>query len=309
MSLTLSAFIEPFFFLTNPSKRLFWMHLVGSFLLVLLFIKFRGREINFRTLRRLFLRKEYWWNRSTKIDYALLFLNSTLKLVVYVPLIGGQLAIGIAVARFMHLNLAEAPQVLVSPLAVTMSFTLVAFVFDDFTRFAVHRLMHLSPLLWRFHRIHHSATTLTPITVFRTHPVESLINYCRASFSLGVISGLFIWSFGQNLQVWDILGVNALGFLFSLLGSNLRHSHIPLSFGLLERWLVSPAQHQLHHSVNHGHCNLGSFLSIWDRMSGTHIYGEQAVSLRFGLSGTGTEYLSEGRAAFPKDTLHSHSLS
>ena len=161
--------------------------------------------------------------------------------------------------------------------------------------------MHLNPFLWRFHRIHHSATTLTPITVFRTHPVESLINYCRSSLSLGIISGLFIWSFGQNLQVWDILGVNALGFLFSLLGSNLRHSHIPLNFGLFERWLVSPAQHQLHHSIDHGHCNLGSFLSIWDRMSGSHLSGTKAVSLRFGLSSTGTEDVSSRLPAFPRN--------
>ena len=283
------------------------MHLVGSFLLVLLFIKIRGREINSQMLSRLFLRKQYWWNCSTKVDYALLFLNSALRLAIYIPLIGGQLAIGIAVARFLHFNLAEAPQVSISPLVVTISFTLIAFVFDDFTRFAAHRWMHLSPFLWRFHRIHHSATTLTPITVFRTHPVESLINYCRSSLSLGIISGLFIWSFGQNLQVWDILGVNALGFLFSLLGSNLRHSHIPLHFGLLERWLVSPAQHQLHHSIDHGHCNLGSFLSIWDRMSGSHLSGARAVSLRFGLSSTGTEDRSSRIPACPRNALKTYS--
>ena len=54
--------------------------------------------------------------------------------------------------------------------------------------------------------------------------------------------------------------------------NHLRHSHIWLSWGdRIEGWLISPAQHQLHHSVEPRHFdrNLGSALAIWDRWFGT----------------------------------------
>ena len=98
-----------------------------------------------------------------------------------------------------------------------------------------------------------------------------------------------MWLFGHGLQVWDILGVNALGFVMTLAGSNLRHSHIPLHFGVAESLLISPAQHQLHHSVDHNHPNLGSFLSWWDRLCGSWMAGGEARNLRFGLSTRSSE--------------------
>tara|TARA_B100001057_G_scaffold30289_1_gene27579 strand:+ start:56 stop:484 length:429 start_codon:yes stop_codon:yes gene_type:complete len=121
------------------------------------------------------------------------------------------------------------------------------------------------------------------MTVHRTHPVESLINSSRAVLSLGLISGIFVWLFGHGLQVWDILGVNALGFLLTLLGANLRHSHVPFHFGGAERLLISPAQHQLHHSIAHSHPNFGSFLSVWDRFNGTWVAGSEARELSYGI--------------------------
>ena len=36
--------------------------------------------------------------------------------------------------------------------------------------------MHKIPILWEFHKIHHSATSLNPITQYRLHPLELLIN-------------------------------------------------------------------------------------------------------------------------------------
>jgi len=29
------------------------------------------------------------------------------------------------------------------------------------------------PFLWEFHKVHHSANVLTPITAFRVHPVDT----------------------------------------------------------------------------------------------------------------------------------------
>ena len=46
---------------------------------------------------------------------------------------------------------------------------------------------------------------------------------------------------------------------------------------------ISPAQHQLHHSIAHSHPNYGSFLAIWDRFNRTWVAGSEARGLSYGI--------------------------
>ena len=64
---------------------------------------------------------------------------------------------------------------------IAVGFSLVLFTVDDVSRFLLHRVMHKYEFLWKFHRVHHSATTLTPFTVFRTHPIESILYFFRGA--------------------------------------------------------------------------------------------------------------------------------
>ena len=277
------GFLEAIFVVVDPGKRLYWMHLLAAALLAAIYCKASSRCQSVSDMTMGLLDIAYWWNRSTKLDYGLFALNNFLKVVMFAPVLGGQIAVSLAVTKFLHFNIAESHLVVWPPIAISIAFTLAAFLLDDFMRFAVHWCMHRVPILWHCHKLHHSATTLTPFTVHRTHPLESFINSTRAVLCLGLVSGVFVWLFGHGLQVWDILGVNALGFAMTLAGSNLRHSHIPVHFGVAEYFLISPAQHQLHHSIDHKHPNMGSFLSCWDRLCGSWVSGREAKDLRFGL--------------------------
>lgn len=291
-----ASLLDAMFVVADPGKRLYWMHVLSAALLALIYCRCAARRQSIADLASSVLDSAYWWNRSTRLDYGLFALNNFLKVAMFAPVLGGQVAVSLVVTKFLHFNIAESHLFVWPPIAITVAFTMVAFLFDDFMRFVVHWLMHRVPILWHFHRLHHTATTLTPFTVHRTHPVESFINSSRAVLSLGLVSGVFVWLFGHGLQVWDILGVNALGFVMTLAGSNLRHSHIPLHFGVAESLLISPAQHQLHHSVDHNHPNLGSFLSWWDRLCGSWMAGREARDLRFGLS---TASLETSANTFP----------
>ena len=71
-------------------------------------------------------------------------------------------------------------------------FTLAVFIFEDFSRFLVHYLYHKVPLLWRFHAIHHSATVMTPLSLYRIHFIEMAINSCRSLLLIGGLSGILI---------------------------------------------------------------------------------------------------------------------
>lgn len=142
------------------------------------------------------------------------------------------------------------------------------------------------PLLWAFHRVHHSAETLTPFTVYRTHPIEALMFALQRICCQAVSIAVFVFFCADAVSLISVLGVNVFLFAFNVLGANLRHSHVPISYPrCVERVLVSPLQHQLHHSLDHKHrdCNFGVVLALWDRMGGTLRISHQERDLRFGL--------------------------
>jgi sterol desaturase/sphingolipid hydroxylase (fatty acid hydroxylase superfamily) len=68
----------------------------------------------------------------------------------------------------------------------------------------------------------------------------------------------------------------------------LQHSHVWLSYGpILEHLLISPAQHQIHHSrldAHHGR-NFGTTLALWDWLFGTLYVIRGREDLSFGLDG------------------------
>lgn len=273
--------------LDDPGSRLFHYNLLIAFLLIILWMVLAKKDLTIESLQKLIFRKKYWWNKSTQLDYKIYFLNSLLKVFLFVPLLDFSFHISRFVSEF--LVLANGGEFAGLPTFWTWIgfFTVVSFVWDDFLRFFQHLIMHKVPFLWQIHSTHHSARIMTPLTLFRNHPAESAIATLRNSLSLGVSTGLFVFLFEAQLTVLTILGVNVFGFLFNLLGANLRHSHVPLRFpAWLEKIFISPVQHQIHHSLNPAHFdkNLGVSLAIWDHLAGSWLASSQAGRLKFGLS-------------------------
>ena len=161
---------------------------------------------------------------------------------------------------------------------------------DDLSKYFVHRCMHRWQFLWAFHKVHHSAETMTPITVYRVHPVESIIYGLRGSIVIGAVIGIFAYCFGiDNFSLATLLGVNLFSFIFNVAGANLRHSHIEIAYWpWLEKIFISPAQHQLHHSIENKHFNknYGAMLAVWDWLFGSLHFSETGEKLKFGLRPT-----------------------
>ena len=166
-------------------------------------------------------------------------------------------------------------------------FTVSYFVLDDLTKFITHALMHRIPLLWEIHKTHHSARVLTPITIFRTHPLEGVIFVVRSALTQGIVIALFYYIYGNNITLVTILGANLMSFWFHLLGSNLRHSHIWINYwNWLEKIFISPAQHQIHHSIKkeHHNKNFGVTFAIWDYVFGTLCTSRDNEVSKFGIT-------------------------
>ncbi|WP_415063193.1 sterol desaturase family protein [Bdellovibrio sp.] len=273
----------------EPTSRLYHVNILSSLLLVIVVMWLVGRKQKHSfsfLLRRWVLRKRYWWNHSSKQDYWIYFFNAVLKSFLLVPLFEGSFQVSQIVIRFLvrfnHGDLLNIP----SSDAKIILFTFAVFVWDDFLRFFNHWLMHKIPVLWEFHKLHHSARVLTPITLYRAHPVESFFAVLRNSLSLGVALGVFIFIFGSSFSLWTLMGINGFGFLFNLVGANLRHSQIPLGFGAVERILISPIQHQVHHSKDPRHYdkNFGVSLAIWDGLFGSLVFSKDVSKLSYGLT-------------------------
>lgn len=271
----------------DPSRRLFWGFIVSAVILVVLQWLWLGKRITWRRVRATFFAKKYWLTYSTLTDVSYTFINTAIRSSLLIPLFGSHLVATLWVGRSLQGLFGDGPDLVLPWWLIATSYTLVFFVVEDFSRFYLHRIMHKVPFLWRFHKVHHSATTLTPLTLHRVHPVEMTLYYLRGTIVFSVVSGVFIYLAGRKLSALDILGVDALGFLFNVAGANLRHSHIWLSFGVFERWLISPAQHQIHHSsdVCHHDKNFGTCLAFWDKINDSWLKSGTPKRLRFGIAG------------------------
>jgi sterol desaturase/sphingolipid hydroxylase (fatty acid hydroxylase superfamily) len=152
-------------------------------------------------------------------------------------------------------------------------FTLISLMAADAGIFVDHWLQHKVPLLWEFHKVHHSAEVLTPWTAFRVHPVSELVKAPFIAAFVGPTNALFLYLFHGTIAEVTVLGVNALYLLAYTIGAyHLQHSHIWLIFprGVREI-LCSPAMHQIHHSkeLRHRDKNFAVTFTFWDRMAGT----------------------------------------
>ena len=278
----------------NPQRRLFFGYLLSALLIALVWGVSRGSDC-WRTgvlkVCKTLGSRRIWASPSAIGDYKLIVGNQAFLLVL-MPLLISRATLAATLYLILRGWCGEPPSTfdIVPGWLIALTFTSAHFLLDDGSRYIVHRALHRYPFLWAFHKVHHCATSMTPLTVLRTHPVESVVFVLRAGVVHALSISVFLVLFGDRLGLTTVLGVQLFLFMFNLFGANLRHSPLPIGYGhRVERWLISPAQHQVHHSIaaRHRDRNFGAVLSIWDRWGGT-LYCSNAAENRClvpGLSG------------------------
>lgn len=268
---------------------LYWPFLVSSVILAALawrwtvYVRTNPERRSWRQFLADYFGAHIWWHRSARADYVLYLANALI-----LPLVFGFLLMSEKqVAGWIEATISGATVSSdAASIPARLLFTVLFFVAYDFGRFVAHCLLHDVLLLWEFHKVHHSAQVLTPMTTFRAHPIDLLV----MAWVPALTTGILVWTFnrftGTVVSFFSFLGVHALMWAFNLIG-NLRHSPVWLSYGpALGRWLISPAHHQLHHSYEQRHygCNRGFELAIWDRLYGTlYVPPIHAETFRMGL--------------------------
>jgi sterol desaturase/sphingolipid hydroxylase (fatty acid hydroxylase superfamily) len=152
---------------------------------------------------------------------------------------------------------------------------LVGIVVVDFSAgYLSHRTMHMWPVMWRFHQIHHSDPFVDVTTTYRTHPVETVWRFLFAIVP--------IWLLGIPAQAVVIQR------LLQATNGVIEHANIRL-WAPLDRILslvfVTPNVHKIHHSrdVSETNSNYANLTTIYDRLLGTYTPADRAASVVYGL--------------------------
>lgn len=144
----------------------------------------------------------------------------------------------------------------------------------DLTAYWIHRWIHKNAFLWRFHRVHHSDTTLDASTALRVHPIE----------------GLFVFTIGF-IMTTALFGTDGLSFglYFFILNIFFFFEHSNLNY---PTWLdktvgkvfVTPNLHKVHHEQDQVYTdsNFADIFILWDRIFGTYKY-KTVKNITYGL--------------------------
>jgi len=295
------SFVRVFKYPLDPEQRLFLPY-IGTSILLALFVFARRQasddpaENSGSFLQRLFrflFPIEIWRHRSTWVDIWYFVPHQMVRIWIHTA------AMAIITTAVMRgtLNVMQSMGVDVDAPSVEPGFfTLIAYTFlsilaVDFVSYLVHYLQHKVPLLWQFHKIHHSAEVLNPLSNYREHPVDNVLYASAISATFGVVIALFGGLLHVQPKMIQILEISVFVFAFNTLGYHLRHSHIWLRWPDPLAWVFGcPAHHQIHHSCKPEHINknMAFIFPIWDILFGTYYLPQKEEELKFGI-GDGTE--------------------
>ncbi len=248
----------------------------------------RGRRIRWRTIARALFPRRIMRHASNQADIFYLFFNVFMFSVLFSwAIFSYQFVSNSIIAGLVAVAGPVTPSTL--PLYVSRSIiTVMLFLAYELGYWFNHWLSHKVPLLWEFHKVHHTAEVLTPLTNFRVHPIYGWIFANILAVSAATANGVGNYMFGDTAYQYALSDTNIILVLFIHAYVHLQHTHMWISFrGALGRILVSPAHHQVHHSANpkHFNKNYGSCLALWDWMFGTlYVPAKQREPLVFGVT-------------------------
>jgi len=168
----------------------------------------------------------------------------------------------------------------------------------DFGWYIGHYMFHKNKYLWEFHKVHHAPTALTPLTNKRFHLFEhACLSLCifLSTFFVDTVMTCFLVGASSDSDYIKAVAASFAGIVFIVnIPGHLRHSHIWLSYGrLVSEILLSPAMHQIHHSVEliHRDKNFGRDYSFFDRLFGTIYIPKHKENFRLGIGGQSNDYV------------------
>lgn len=152
---------------------------------------------------------------------------------------------------------------------------LLYFIIADFVQWSIHVLLHKSPVLWRFHKVHHSITEMGFAGHLRYHFMENVFYKTGLYIVLG-----YIFNFKLEYAFFMHAGTIMIG--------HLNHANLGWDYGPFKYILNNPKMHIWHHAKDlpgsHPNgMNFGISLSIWDYLFGTSYIPSSGRDIELGF--------------------------
>ncbi|HEX8911687.1 MAG TPA: sterol desaturase family protein [Humisphaera sp.] len=143
-------------------------------------------------------------------------------------------------------------------------------VLSDLFVYWGHRLQHATPLLWRFHAVHHSSEHLDWLAAHREHPLDTV-------YTMGLIN-LPVFLIGFPVET--IAGLVAFRGIWAIY----IHSNTRLPIGPLKWFIGAPQLHHWHHDRDRRAGNYANISPLMDLLFGTYKCPDHEPEA-FGLDG------------------------
>ncbi|MBR9914696.1 MAG: sterol desaturase family protein [Algicola sp.] len=237
----------------------FWGLIIISFVVWLLEIAFPWRK------NQSVFRKDFW------LDAFYMFFNF---FIFAIAISGFYKLLQVA---FADLGIKEDSLALFNPSGWPMWIQLlVFFIILDFVQWFTHTLLHKYPVLWRFHKVHHSVKEMGFAAHLRYHWMENILYKPLKTFAVMILFGF------EPEQAYIV-------HFFAIAIGHLNHSNIKITYGPLKYILNNPVMHLYHHSYHlpegtYG-VNFGISLSLWDYMFKTNYIPEDSGTIELGFPG------------------------
>jgi len=221
----------------------------------------------FIPLERLFARlpEQDVFRRGWRTDLAYFFLSALLVQVTTL------LTMRPAMTLFAWAVSGDAQRAIASqPLVIQFVEILVL---TDFVQYWVHRAFHQVPMLWRFHRIHHSADVMDWLAGSRLHLVDVAVTRGLTYVPI------YVLGFAETALVAYVAFVS--------IQATFIHANVRFNFGPLRWVMATPQFHHWHHGADREAVdkNFAVHLPLLDRLFGTcYLPGDRWPS-SYGLSG------------------------
>ena len=143
---------------------------------------------------------------------------------------------------------------------------LVFFVVLDFVQWFTHVLLHKFPVLWNFHKVHHSVKEMGFAAHLRYHWMENVLYKPLKTFGVLILGGF------EPEQAFIV-------HFFAIAVGHFNHSNIKITWGPFRYIFNNPVMHLYHHAYtipegSYG-VNFGISLSLWDFIFKTNYIPEE----------------------------------
>lgn len=153
---------------------------------------------------------------------------------------------------------------------VTLVHGVVAFVAYDFFYYWFHRISHERNFFWASHVVHHQSEEYNLTTALRQ----------TSTGFLGFIFYLPLYVIGFSAELLATVAALNLVYQFWV------HTRFVGRLGLLDRVLVTPSNHRVHHAQNPEYIdkNHGGVFILWDRIFGTFAEERDDIEIAYGVT-------------------------